>query len=466
MKDITATKQLIAKRKPRVQRFIEAFPLRLNLFLMVALSLVGYSYILSRQSAEVETSMFYAILVVLLKLVLVFVVVIILCSLLSTLIPFSLFAHRARTEKGFLTVDFDTTETEKQTRTIAHVKISRLSFPILGSVRLRFYYDKDFSTKPYSFTARGLSFLFAGKADLKCTLNLFDIRSYTIDSVRVQFKDMFNLFSFSHCYKLDQQFYTFPSKEEVDVVQPTPTLAKETNLRTEIVRRVEGELLFFKDFEPSDDIRRIIWKIYAKTKELVVRVPELRNPFASEVGFFASYYNNLLSGITSAPEMDAFLNRYKNMVWSLYSELNTKSDISLKLLQDQEVHVKPMEDVNEVQQLISASGWQSNTPINSVFRSNAVAILCLSALANKEDVANIVAKLNPSSVVVLCKLSETFDVKSRASYIRMLFMKPKEKGADKPLWSLSPLRAKLAKNERELEEALKKSEASLFVVNG
>lgn len=466
MKDFTAAKQLIAQRKPRILRVLDAFPLRLNFFLLVALSLIGYSYIISRQSTEVETSMFYAILVVLLKLVLVFVVILVICSLFSTLVPFSLFSHRARNDKDFIAVNFDTIEGENQTRTIAHIKIARLSFPILGSVKLRFYYDGNRSTKAYSFAARGFSFLFASKADLKCDLDLFDIRSYTIDSVRVQFKDMFNLFSFSHCYKLDKQFYTFPNKEDVEVVQPSPTLAKETNLRTEIVRRVEGELLFFKDFEPSDDIRRIIWKIYAKTKELVVRVPELRNPFASEVGFFASYYNALLSGITSTSEMGIFLNHYKNMVWSLYSELSSKNNISLKLLGDQEVHVKPMDDVDEVQQIISASDWQNSKDASSVFRSDAVSILCLSALADKADVESIIGKLSSSSVVVLCKLSETFDVKNKASYIRMLFMKPRNKNKDKPLWALSPLRAKLAKNERELEEILKKSEASVFVVNG
>ncbi len=464
MKDIIAAKQFIAKRRPRILRTLDTFPLRINFFLLVALSLIGYSYLISNQSAE--TSMFYAVLIVLLKLVLVFVAILLICSLLSTLIPFSLFSHRARNEKDFLSVNFDTLDNEKQTQTIAHVKIARLSFPILGSVRLRFYYDGNYSTKPYSFAARGFSFLFANKADLKCNLNLFDIRSYTIDSVRVQFKDMFHLFSFSHCYHLDQQFYTFPNKEDVEVVQPTPTLAKETNLRTEIVRRVEGEMLFFKDFEPSDDIRRIIWKIYAKTKELVVRVPELRNPYASEVGFLASYYNGLLLGITNTSEMGIFLNHYKNMVWSLYSELSSKNDISLKLLSDQEVHVKLMNDVNEVQQIVSASEWQSGKDVSSIFRSYAVSILCLSALSNKEDIESIIGKLNSSSVVILCKFSETFDIKNKAAYIRMLFMRPKNKNEDKPLWALSPLRARLAKNERELEEILKKSEASVFVVNG
>ena len=466
MKDFTTAKQLIAERKPRILRMLDAFPLRLNLFLLVALSLVGYSYILSRQTTEVEASMFYAVLIVLLKLVLVFVVILVACSLLSTLIPFSLFSHRARNEQGFLSVNFDTIDGDKQTQTIAHVKIAKLSFPMLGVVKLRFYYDSSHSTKSYSFAAKGLSFLFASKGDLACSLDLSDIRSYTINSVRVQFNDLFHLFSFSHSYQLNQQFYTFPNKEDVNVIQPTPTLAKETNLRTEIVRKVEGELLFFKDFEPSDDIRRIIWKIYAKTKELVVRVPELRNPFASEVGFFASYHNNLLSSITNTPEMGTFLNHYKNMVWSLYSELNSKNDISLKLLYDQEVQVKPMSDVDEVQQVISSSEWQNSREVASIFQSNAVSILCLSALASKEDINSITAKLSPSSVVVLCKFSETFDVNSKASYIRMLFMKPKNKNQDKPLWALSPLRAKLAKNERELEEILKKSEASVFVVNG
>ena len=79
------------------------------------------------------------------------------------------------------------------------------------------------------------------------------------------------------------------------IVQPKKT--EETNMRIEEMRKVEGELLNYKNFETNDDVRRIVWKIYAKNKELVVRIPETNDPYASHIYFYASFYNAISNDV-------------------------------------------------------------------------------------------------------------------------------------------------------------------------
>ncbi len=469
-----AVKHRAERVKPKLQRRFDRFPLRLNFFLLLLFFFVGYYYIKGQQLAVgsyasneqmVETSSFLAVITVLLKLLLVFSLALLLFSFISSFLPYALFAHRVRAQKGFFSIDFSAQADGDSTKTTAHVHVERLTIPLLGSAKLRFYYDEGFRTSNYSFPSRALSFMFADKADFTCQLYLHDVRSYVADSVVVRFGDMLHLFSFSKRYRLNSLVYTLPQKKEIDTIPPIPTHAKETNLRTEVVRRVEGELLRFKDFEASDDIRRIVWKVYAKNKELVVRVPELRNPFASEVSFFASYYNSFLSTLTNKQESAAFLNYYKHLVWSLYTGISENKDISLRLLSDQELNVKFLSDISEVQQRVSASCWQNEVPLSTVFQSSDVSLLCLTSLVDVSEVEKIKNKLSSSTVVVLCCFSELFDAKNPKNYLRMLFVKPKEGSVDKPLWRVSPLRARLSKNEKQLVELLKQTDATVNVVS-
>ena len=423
------TAAYFAKVKPRALRFADAFPLRLTFFLFVILAIAGYGYISTNQLVNTDTSLFAAIIRLMLKLLLVFILLVTAFSFISTVLPFALFSHRARTISGFLTASFNVPSDGSYTT--ASMQVQQLTFPLFGSVKLRFYYEGNNRTQAYSFASHGLNAFFANKADLQCTLNIQDIRSYRIDSVRVSFTDLFRLFSFSHTYKLNSQFYTLPQKQEIEADSPAPVLAKENNIRTEVIRKVEGEHLYFKDFEPSDDIRRIIWKIYAKHKELVVRIPEVRNPFASEVGFAVSYYNSMLNA-TNGREAAEFLNAYKQLVWSFYDELNSSKDVRLKLLLDQHIKVKEDDNVCREQLLIGAAGWQTSTPASELFKPESYSILFISALTAKDEVSRLIAKLEPAHIVVFCRLSGTFDVKKEVlSYVRMLFMKPKDGSTDR-----------------------------------
>ena len=53
-----------------------------------------------------------------------------------------------------------------------------------------------------------------------------------------------------------------------------PKSTKNDDVRTNQLRKISGEWLEYKKYEATDDIRRIVWKVFAKNKELIVRKQE------------------------------------------------------------------------------------------------------------------------------------------------------------------------------------------------
>ena len=100
------------------------------------------------------------------------------------------------------------------------------------------------------------------------------------------------------------------------------------------MRKVEGEFLNYKNFENNDDVRRIVWKIYAKNKELVVRIPEMMDPYASHVYLYASFFSSSISKAMRTVE-DPFLNYYKVITWSVYQNL-VKQGFEVRYIPDQD----------------------------------------------------------------------------------------------------------------------------------
>ena len=107
---------------------------------------------------------------------------------------------------------------------------------------------------------------------------LKNIKEYDISSGIIYFEDFFQFFSFAGSLPSNGSFFYGPPKKSTGTLMVQPKKTEETNRRIEEIRKVEGELLNYKNFETNDDVRRIVWKIYAKNKELVVRVPETIDP--------------------------------------------------------------------------------------------------------------------------------------------------------------------------------------------
>ena len=76
-----------------------------------------------------------------------------------------------------------------------------------------------------------------------------------------------------------------------------------------------GELFQYKNFEDNDDVRRIVWKIYAKHKDLVVRTADVQYLPATQVYLYTSFYQPIK--IVNDTLAQQTLNTYKERLWAL-----------------------------------------------------------------------------------------------------------------------------------------------------
>ena len=95
-----------------------------------------------------------------------------------------------------------------------------------------------------------------------------------------------------------------------------PSKTKEEIQKIKTSRKIEGDFLNYKDFESGDDVRRIVWKIFAKNRELVIRTPEVINPYASHIKFHTSFYNVISKDLTAA-YATSMLNYFKDVVYNI-----------------------------------------------------------------------------------------------------------------------------------------------------
>jgi hypothetical protein len=294
---------------------------------------------------------------------------------------------------------------------------------------------------------------------------LQQIKEYNVSNAIIYFEDMFQLFSFAATLPVQDNFFTQPENNNYADVKVQPKKTEDTNTRIEQIRKVQGEFLNYKNFENNDDVRRIVWKIYAKNKELVVRIPEINDPYASHVYFFASYYNPVAKGIY-ADLFSVMLNYFKTAVWNTYQQLS-RQNVLIKYISDQETKTAITDDsIQKIKYIISTSEWQNEKDLHAYFKKEEASILCISSLINADEVQNILENTGKDLVIVFVKLSNAFNKVKIKDWLQWVFVKPDEDSIDnlRFTWNFSPLRKKILDNETKVFAILNKSESEIIVV--
>jgi hypothetical protein len=287
------------------------------------------------------------------------------------------------------------------------------------------------------------------------TTLLHDRGIYAAEKILVTFSDMLGLLSLPHTLPFSQQLYTLPKPLEKQNIKAQPNATEDQVHRIDIPKRVEGEYVNYKEFETGDNIQRIVWKIYAKSGELVVRIPEIKDPYASHLYFYVSYYHGFkLEGGAFETEL---LNVYKDQVRSLFEALE-KNGYEVRMPADQEVaHVAGVSEKKNDLFQITAAQWQANIEASKYVNANKAAFVCVSSLTPSGEVEIILRNLPSSVPLVVVKMSDVipspFQIK-----IKDIFFKPEKQPADdlRNPWILSSLRRELHRNEKKLNELLKK----------
>jgi len=238
-------------------------------------------------------------------------------------------------------------------------------------------------------------------------------------------------------------------------------LKKTENLdvRIEQLRRVEGEYLNYKDFESGDDVRRIVWKVYAKNRELVVRVPELYEPYASHLYFHASFNVAIKNNWLQEDYLKEMLNYYKNCKWTVNDTLSKKV-WEVRYIPDQQFAIPDQLSSSEkTSRIISNSSWHQDKSLQQYFNPKTGAVLCISSFTDPEELEELLERCDSATVIYFVKTSNTLRSSAALNLLsRLIFLPPQDRRSKlRTRWTFSPIRLQVEKREKKIEVILGKS---------
>ncbi len=246
---------------------------------------------MAKKTSVLPETSYTAIIDLFITVAIAFIAAVFIISFLTAVIPWLFFLINKKSGKVFIKVTTASKKNSISEKQKVSISINPIFRPLFGYIRMRLYYDEDISPKFSLINNQAKTQFFSSSLNGIYNWPLPEIKEYKVNNTILYFEDMFQFFSFAASIPAKDNFFTQPDNNATSEIKVQPKKTEDTNVRIEQIRKVEGEFLNYKNFENNDDVRRIVWKIYAKNKELVVRVPETNDPYASHVYFYASYYN-------------------------------------------------------------------------------------------------------------------------------------------------------------------------------
>ncbi|MEO8765206.1 MAG: DUF58 domain-containing protein [Ginsengibacter sp.] len=452
----------IAVIREKIRRAGFFIPFRVHLLILVVALLLAAHW-LRKNNAVPETAQ-TAIIDLFISVTCWFALAILVISFLSAFVPWIIFLSGKKKERSILTIKTAHNESVANQQQV-EVTISHIIKPLFGYIRLRLFYDgNNISPKfaPVSFKTGSDFFSISTKGLYNWPLQ--NIKEYDINSGIIYFEDFFQFFSFTGKLPSNSNFFNGPPVKKTGPLVVQPKKTEDTNTRIEEMRKVEGELLNYKNFESNDDVRRIVWKIYAKNKELVVRIPETNDPYASHIYFYASFYNQI-SGDIYKEFNEVFLNNFKTAVWNIYDQLSRQNAL-IQYIPDQEIKKMYAGDpALKVKYLVSTASWQKQNNLENYFNSQYTSLLCVSSLADANQLSEILEKAGKSLTVIFLQLSKSFSTLTVTDWLQWLFIKPEKNSTEKLqlAFNLSPLRKTITENEKRIRQMLEKCACGVLI---
>lgn len=454
--------------KWRTQYFLQYFPFTLNTLLCAVAAWFAHK-VLFRPVQKDEVSPFLPFISLMGKMVFWFVIGLVGLSVLSTFASWLYYLWLRRKKHYKLEVSFDTETTKAgKTRLYLNARLEGVFRPLLGFIKGRLFYDDHAMTDKFSMLSnkRKEQSLWRSAITGLSRMRLPDIKEYELKGGFIFFEDMLHLFSLAVAQPISGHFYQPPVLVNEDEREVYPKKTETMDVRIDQLRRVEGEHLNYKDFEAGDDVRRIVWKVYAKNRELVVRIPELFEPYASHLYFYASFHASVKAQWLSEGYLKEMLNYYKNNIWTVYDTLS-KKEWEMRFIADQYFSIpEQLSPEERSMRIISNSTWQTDKPLTGYFNARQAAMLCVSSLNDPKELEGILDLCDASTIVYFVKVSRVFRHFAAWGWLkRLIFLPPQDRLARlRSRWVLSPMRFQVQKREKEIEEVLSKSKVTWGVL--
>lgn len=436
-------------------------PITYYLFLFSLGFLVAISFVERLQVNQSEN--FSSLFTLLVKTAYWFAIIIIGFALLTTVFSFLLFWIFKQKNKLKIFLSIKSSLDKPNELPVIEVFFSPLVKPLFGFIKVRFEYDENHYSPKYTLMEEReklISFNYSGKI----LWELDKIKEYELREMYIYFEDYFQFFSFAMPIKINESVQIRPTQNSVQTIPVFPKVTEDTTIRIPELKKVEGEMLHFKNFENSDDLRRIVWKIYAKSKELMIRKPEILDPSASHIYLLCSFYASLPYKHNEVAE-DFFLNRYKNRIWSIYKEIE-KRGFSIKYISDQEISKKTFsEEGEEVSYKIVAADWQANIQPKDIPKLKEASLLLISSLIDAEIIKEIIENNTNPPIIGFVKLSDGFIISTTNSWFNWLFLEVEDDKLNnyKRKWDYSLWKKKVLENEKLIENLLTENDGNIIL---
>ncbi|GEO11015.1 hypothetical protein SAE01_35110 [Segetibacter aerophilus] len=415
---------------------------------------------------EIDADSSYAdIFGLLLKVAFAFCASILAVAFLSVLGSYLYFLYKKRKPGIHFQVSTDLKESESNQKQTVKLVIRPILKPLFGFIKLRLLYDKKHFSDKFSLLENSSRKFFSTSIEGTYHWPLPEIKEYHVEKGLIYFEDFFQFFSIAVTLPASSKFFTQPTSKSLQDLKVLPRKTEETSTRIEQLRKVEGEYLNYKNFENNDDVRRIVWKIYAKNKELVVRMPEIMDPYASHVYLYASYYTVFDIAGNGAIEVP-FLNYFKVINWSIYQNL-VKQGFEVRYIPDQEVAKNKLADEAQwVKYSISTSNWHQAKDLKSYVKTSDASVVVISSLSNANEVKDLIEIHGKDITFIFIKLTESFKNQNMFDWVQWVFVQNAKDDIDvyKRAWALSPLRQRIKNNEKRLEDLVAKYQEDAVVI--
>jgi hypothetical protein len=331
--------------------------------------------------------------------------------------------------------------------------------PLLGFVAGRLIFQNLKLSKPFilSKSVFQKNSLKLKQLEGRNEMRFPDIKEYEIKGVLLFFEDMFHLFRGTFFIPQNDSLYNPPTLHLKNFENQDPLAAKEQDIRIEQLKNIAGEYLNYKHFEYGDDVRRIVWKIYGKNREMVVRQIENRNPYASELLLYASFHVKNYTWLKNEAIANTLLNFYKNEIWSLYHALKSKGLAQIQFVPEQQLNKQFELKEEEVAFNLASAEWQTGLELTSYFDTEKGSLFCIHSLTKPETLLTFLENGGDNKQLFFAELSKAIP-KDNRSIIEKIFLKPKNNKnlSLGNIISLTKMKSQLVKNELLIKKILDK----------
>lgn len=168
------------------------------------------------------------------------------------------------------------------------------------------------------------------KNNTSIAIPLTNIQEYKIIHLSIRIMDMFQFFLWKRKWNVDRSIIQYPvSLEDFSYKIKIDRYKKSEDNHSLKKVFTPGEWLNFKNFETGDDVKRILWKIFAKNRTLMVRHRELIDYDNTESHIYCSFFIENKNRFWGNEHTVFYaLDVYKNLVWNTIQTIqSTNKDI-------------------------------------------------------------------------------------------------------------------------------------------